>query len=84
MSALTTHVGIPDVAEYGCMAIKNLTANTDNQVKLGRVGACEAVVSALTTHVGVPAVAEHECRAINNLALNADNENVFEGSMLRQ
>ena len=70
----TTHGGVPDIAEKGCAAIINLAAIDDNQVKLGRVGACKAVVSALTTHVGVPAVAKNGCLAIINLAVNDDNQ----------
>ena len=74
MEALRGHVSSAAVAEKDCMAIVNLSHDSDSNRKLlGKAGACEAVVEALRGHVSSAAVAEQGCSAIGMLSYDDSN-----------
>lgn len=69
------HLTNPVVAEQCCAAVRNIAANDDNQVKLGAIGACEALIKVMNIQIQNGNVMMTCCGAISNLAIQMDNKN---------
>ena len=74
LKAMKDHPAHPGVQEEACQALRNLTANPENDVKLSNLGGIEALLKAMKDHPTVPGVQEQACAALNNLSGNAENK----------
>jgi hypothetical protein len=45
---MMAHLANHGVAEQCCAAVRNIAANDENQVKLGAVGVCEALIKVVS------------------------------------
>eukprot|EP00961_Rhodomonas_salina_P246743 3333295-Rhodomonas_salina.1 len=67
------HGGSAGVQEQGCWALRNLSINSENKVKIGAAGGIEAVLAGMEKHVESAGVQEQGCWALINLTFNDDN-----------
>jgi hypothetical protein len=72
VSAMTTHINVSKVQEWGCLALGNLACNNVNRVSIAANHGIEAIMSAMTAHSNVSEMQEHGCLALANLAYNND------------
>ena len=60
--------------EAGCAALKNLTANQENQLIAADKGAIKAVIEALSMHANNSGVQEGGCGVLKNLTIHDDKK----------
>ena len=52
----------------------SLGFTADNQVKAGRAGAIDVIVSAMKTHINNAGVCEHGCGALRRITVNGTSQ----------
>ena len=62
------------IQEQGCAALRALTVNDNNKVKVAESHGISAIISAMDHHMTTAVVQEQGCAALRNLAVNADNK----------
>ena len=67
--AMGAHGGSAGVQQYGCTALRNMVADSEEcKASVTAAGGIEAVIRAMGAHGGSAGVQQHGCTALCNLA----------------
>ena len=73
VDAMTEHLAIPGVQQFGCWALRNLAENAENRVSISSLGGLECVKEAFSLHPDRAEVVLQAAWATARLARNAAN-----------
>jgi hypothetical protein len=74
VQAMQQHGDHAGVQELGCLALRNLATNNDqNKMTIAAKGGIDVIVKAIQRHADHAGVQEKGCRALGNLAVNYQN-----------
>jgi len=84
-SAMTTHLNNLQLQCFGCRAIWNLSATTQNQIRLVEEGALDSILFAMKTFPAESDVQEKALSALSNLGAAVENQDrIFHSDTIEQ